>query len=284
MNVLTFDVEDWFHVLDNDATRSVDSWSQYPTRIHSMVDCILEILDTHNVCATFFCLGWIAERYPEVIYKIHASGHEIGSHSYAHQLAYDQSRTQFQHDLKRSVSLLEDIVGDKIRSYRAPGFSLTYSNRWVFDVLIENGIEVDCSIFPAERAHGGYKEFSNHGPVLVKTASGTIREMPINVYSILGRPVIFSGGGYFRLFPYFFIRHFAKQSSYLMTYLHPRDFDWRQPLVPGLGLKRRFKSYYGLRNTTKKLNRMLNEFDFTGLQQAVDSLDWQKVPIVEINI
>ncbi|MBN4062523.1 polysaccharide deacetylase family protein, partial [Bacteroidales bacterium AH-315-I05] len=152
MKVLTFDIEEWFHILDEPSTKTEKQWENYESRIHLNVDRILELLETKKQKATFFCLGWIAKKYPEVIRKIDDMGYEIATHSNLHQLVYEQTREEFKTDLENSIKLIEDITGKKIRVYRAPGFSIKEENKWAFEVLIENGIEVDCSIFPAERS------------------------------------------------------------------------------------------------------------------------------------
>jgi polysaccharide deacetylase family protein (PEP-CTERM system associated) len=276
MNILTFDIEDWFHILDNASTRDISDWTNYSSRCEPVVDRLLSILAERNLKATFFCLGWMAERHPQIIRRIHDLGHEIGTHSYAHQLAYEQTPDQFTQDFKRSLAALEDATGEKVRAYRAPGFSLTSANLWVFDELVMQGIEVDCSVFPAARAHGGFTGYDTDGPALIETRCGQLKEFPINVLEIFGLNLVFSGGGYFRLLPYSMIRVLARRSPYFMTYFHPRDFDADQPLVPGLNTIRRFKSYYGLSSAEGKLMRLLDDFEFIDLRTAVSRVDWDK--------
>jgi len=276
MNILTFDIEDWFHILDNASTRGISDWANYSTRFEPVVDRLLAIVEERNLKATFFCLGWMADRHAHVIRRIHSLGHEIGTHSYSHQLAYEQSPEQFTEDFKRSLAVLEDATGEKVRAYRAPGFSLTSDNSWVFEILVEHGIEVDCSVFPADRAHGGFAEFGAGGPTLVETSNGRIKEFPINVWELFGLKLVFSGGGYFRLLPYSVIHALTQRTPYLMTYFHPRDFDPDQPIIPGLNTIRRFKSYYGLGSSEDKLKRLLNDFDFIDLRTAVSLVDWSK--------
>ncbi|MGI9517347.1 MAG: DUF3473 domain-containing protein, partial [Pirellulaceae bacterium] len=196
---------------------------------------------------------------------------------------YEQHPAEFREDLKQSIESLEDTAGVKIRAYRAPGFSLTAENSWVFEELIAAGIEVDCSVFPAGRAHGGFTEFGEETPVLVKTSSGSLREFPINTYRCLGRPVIFSGGGYFRLLPTPMIHRFTRQSDYVMTYFHPRDFDADQPLIESLSLPRRFKSYVGLKRAQAKLEKLLDAFPFVSLGQAEQQVDWDNVAVVDMS-
>jgi hypothetical protein len=144
----------------------------------------------------------------------------------------------------------------------------------VFDILIENGIEVDSSIFPASREHGGFADFGMAEPVLVQCHGGVIKEFPISVWSVLGKSVVFAGGGYFRLFPYPLIKGLARRSQYLMTYFHPRDFDPDQPLIKELNLIRRFKSYHGLAQAEHKLRCFLDDFEFIDLQTADKIIDW----------
>jgi peptidoglycan-N-acetylglucosamine deacetylase len=283
MHILTFDIEDWFHILDHAATRGIADWANYPTRFEPVVDRILGILDERGLKATFFCLGWMAERHPQVIRRIHGLGHEIGSHSYAHQLAYEQTPEQFARDFERSLGVLADATGEQVRSYRAPGFSLTDKNRWVLDELAGHGIAVDCSVFPAARAHGGFAEFGACAPAVIETDAGPLKEFPINVWEALGLKLVFSGGGYFRLLPYPLIRALARRSPYLMTYFHPRDFDPDQPVVPGLNALRRFKSYYGLGGAEAKLKRFLDDFDFIDLRTAVARVDWDQARRIKLS-
>lgn len=276
MNILTFDVEDWFHILEHASTRDSEDWAQYASRFEPVLDRILALLSEHRLKATFFCLGWIAKKHPSAIRRIHAQGHEIGTHSYAHQLAYEQSPEGFVDDFKRALHVLEETVGEKVRAYRAPGFSLTPANPWVFEVLVEHGVDVDCSVFPAPRAHGGFPAFGSAEPVVIVTRSGEIKEFPINVGRFLGARFVFSGGGYFRLFPYSMIRSLMRRSHYVMTYFHPRDFDPGQPLVAGLSPLRVFKSYHGLGGAEAKLERLISDFEFIDLRTAVARTDWSQ--------
>jgi len=283
MNILTFDIEDWFHILDNPSTKSEKQWIQLECRIHQNLDRILYLLDKHNQKATFFCIGWVARTYPTIVKKIDNFGHEIGTHSDMHQLAYEFTKEEFRQDLERSIKSIEDVVGKKVRAYRAPGFSLMHQNQWVFEELIKNGIEIDCSVFPAKRAHGGFKEFGYAQPAYIEVGGSKIKEFPINLYPLFGKNIIFSGGGYFRLIPYPLIKHFMKKSKYVMTYLHPRDFDYAQPMIEGLSAFRRFKCYVGLSSALSKLDRLLNDFDFVDLKEADESIDWSKSKIIKLD-
>lgn len=164
--------------------------------------------------------------------------------------------------LKGASNLLRTIVGKKINACRAPGFSVIPGCEWFFDTLIDQGIEIDCSIFPAPRAHGGFPTFGCATPVVIEAATGTLKEFPINTYNLFGKNLIFPGGGYFRLLPLWLLKHLMSQSDYVMTYFHPRDFDPEQPMLKELPLFRKFKSYYGLKNAAGKLRVLLSAFDF----------------------
>lgn len=282
MRILTFDIEDWFHILDNSSTKTESDWKQYESRIHIGMDAIFNIMDSAKVSATFFVVGWIAEKYPEIVRKISERGHELGSHTHLHQLAYEQNRNTFYKDVEKSIKTLEDCAGKKVISFRAPGFSITNKNKWAFEILHELGISRDCSVFPAGRAHGGLPQYKVSEPSIVKYNGVTLKEFPVNTHKIMGRPFIFSGGGYFRLFPYRNIKSWTEQSNYVMTYFHPRDFDYQQPLIPGLSPYRRFKSYVGLKQCKPKLERWLSDFEFMDLQTATSLIKWDAAEIVEI--
>jgi polysaccharide deacetylase family protein (PEP-CTERM system associated) len=282
MKILTFDIEEWFHILDNKKTKSVKEWNKFDSRIHLGMDLIYDVLQKTKKSATFFVVGWMAEKYPNIIREISERGYEIGSHTHLHQLAYDQDRTTFFNDVEKSIKTLEDCTGKKVTSFRAPGFSITKNNKWAFEVLHELGITKDSSVFPAGRSHGGLPSYARSEPSILKYNGIQLKEFPINTHTILGKPFIFSGGGYFRLLPYELIKSFTKKSDYVMSYFHPRDFDYEQPLVPGLSLPRRFKSYVGLKKCKPKLERWLNDFDFIDIQQANKKVNWAKTPIVNL--
>lgn len=282
MNILTFDIEEWFHLLDNESTRTINEWSNYEIRIHENMERIFSILDKNNQKATFFCLGWMAETYPEIIKEIVARGYEIGTHTNMHQLIYEQTPREFTKDLERSVKTLEDLTGQKVKYFRAPGFSITESNKWAFERMAAQGIEVDSSVFPAPRAHGGLPSYKQPVPSILKYNGIELKELPINYTSILGKSIIFSGGGYFRLFPYSLIKHWTQQSDYVMSYLHPRDFDAEQPVIKELSYPRKIKSYVGLKGATAKLEKWITDFEFVDVGTAIKNIDWENAPIVEL--
>lgn len=282
MNILSFDIEEWFHILDNNKTRSISDWNNFDSRIRIGMDLIYEILDGTEKSATFFVVGWLAKKYPEIIREISNRGFEIGSHTHLHQLVYDQDRRTFYKDVEKSIKTIEDCTGKKVTSFRAPGFSITKNCKWAFEVIHELGITKDSSVFPAGRSHGGFPSYNLAIPSIIEYNGIKLKEFPINTHTIFGKPFIFSGGGYFRLMPYQTIENWTRQSNYVMTYFHPRDFDSEQPIVPGLSLPRRFKSYVGIDNCKSKLEHWLNDFDFIDLNKAEQSINWQQVPVIKL--
>lgn len=282
MNILTFDIEDWFHLLDNKSTKTINEWGKYEIRINSNMEHILSLLEKHNKKATFFCLGWIAEKYPEVIRQVVDCGYELGSHSRMHQLVYEQTPYEFKKDIEHSIKTIEDISGKKVKYYRAPGFSIKEDNKWALKILTELGIEVDSSIFPLTRGHGGFPSFPSAVPSIIQHDDIKLKEFPINYSTFCGHSFTFSGGGYFRFYPYQFIKHFTKKSDYVMSYFHPRDFDFNQPMIKELPLFRKFKSYVGLKGSSNKLEQWLIDFEFIDIETAVKSINWNEVPTVKI--
>ncbi len=281
MNILTFDIEEWYHILDNSSTKNESDWINYEERIYRNMDKIFLFLNKFNLKATFFVVGWIAEKYPDIIKKIDNCGYEIGSHTHMHQLMYEQNKYQVQQDLKKSINIIEDIISKKVRYFRAPGFSITEENKWVFEILATNGITHDCSVFPMSRAHGGFPSFKKSIPSIINYQGFELKEFPINTYSFFGKSLIFSGGGYFRFFPYFLTKKLTKKSDYIMTYFHPRDFDPDQPVIPELSFFRKFKSYVGLSSTMLKLEKWVSDFNFVDLKNADTQINWSEVPVVK---
>lgn len=282
MKILTVDLEDWFHLLDIPSVANASDWGRFPSRIHQNVDRLLALFSKHQVKATFFCLGWVAQEYPDIIRSIASLGHDIGSHSNRHTLIYQQSREEFREDTLRSIASLEELVGSKVVSYRAPGFSITSESLWAYDILIENGITCDSSIFPANRGHGGLPGFEYSTPMQLSVGGHKIKEFPMSVMSIAGRKLAFSGGGYFRLLPWPILAEFFDRSNYVMTYFHPRDIDPEQPVID-MSAVRRFKSYVGLASCFDKLDKMLARHRFVDMATATTMLDWDAAPVLELN-
>lgn len=283
MNILTFDVEEWFHLLDNSSTRSEEQWKSYEVRIHENMDRIFRILEDTNTKATFFIIGWIAKTYPEVVKKI-AEKYEIGSHTMSHQLVWQQTPEVFRQDVEYSVKYLQDMIGKPIKYFRAPGFSIRESEPWAFETLHDLGIKIDCSVFPAHHAHGGFPGYGKAEPAIIDVNGKRIKEFPISCREMGGRHIIYQGGGYFRLFPYKLIKKWAKQDKdYLLSYIHPRDLDAGQPMVPGLPLARKFKSYVGLHGAERKLRQFLKDFPFTDVATADAAFDWTDSRIIKLD-
>ena len=282
MNILTFDVEEWFHLLDNSSTKSPSQWVNYEVRIHENMDRIFRILEDTNTKATFFVIGWIARTYPDVVKRI-AEKYEIGSHTDKHQLVWQQTPEEFRQDADKSIKRLQDITGKEVKYFRAPGFSIRPSESWAFEILHDLGIEIDCSVFPGHHAHGGFPSYGKVEPAIIDVHGKLLKEFPISCREIGGSHIVYQGGGYFRLFPYTLIKKWAKQDKhYLLSYIHPRDLDAGQPMVPGLPLSRKFKSYVGLSGAEKKLRQFLTDFKFTDIGTADKQVEWEKARIINL--
>lgn len=279
VNILTIDLEEWFQFFDD--VYSNGKFKNYEVRIYENVERIFRLLEENDLRATFFVVGWIAKEYPDLVRRI-AEKYEIGSHTDMHQLVYEQGEKMFREDVSSSIKLLEDISGKKVRCFRAPGFSITENEKWAFEVLAENGIEFDSSVFPSPRSHGGFPSYKSPVPSIIKYNGISLKELPINYSTFLSKHIIFSGGGYFRLFPYFMIKHWTKNSDYVMSYLHPRDFDSSQPMISELSPLRKFKSYVGLKGAEKKFEKWVRDFEFVDINEADKLIDWSKVPVIEL--
>ncbi len=282
MNILTFDIEEWFHLLDIPSLEDLTTWVNYEPRIEQNLDRILDFLVNNELSATFFCLGWVGKKYPKLVKKIDKLGFEIGSHSTNHTLSYTLTPDEFEKDITDSVKILSDITGKKVKYFRAPGFSITNRNLWAFEILYDIGIEIDCSVFPTKRAHGGLPVNFYPEPSLVEYNGKIIKELPISVNSFFNFDFVFSGGGYFRLIPYYLLKRWSQDSNYIMAYFHPRDFDPSQPILKNLSLLRKFKSYYGLKRSFKKFNKWTNDFSFIDVKEANEKISWDSVKIVKI--
>jgi peptidoglycan-N-acetylglucosamine deacetylase len=281
MNILTFDIEEWFHIQFDEVSKYHKTES-FEKRLPRILHQILDKLDQINTKATFLCLGWVGEVYPELIREIHKRGHEIGSHTNDHKLVHTQSPAEFRKDLKQSIATLSNLTGSPIKTFRAPAFSITDECEWAYEVLIEEGIEIDLSLFPSKRDFGGNAGHLITGPQIFKTKSGSLKELPINFSNFMGQKLIFSGGGYFRLTPYWLTSQFMKSSNYTMCYFHARDFDPKQPVLDGLSLTRKFKSYYGLKSAWGKFENLTNDFKFLNVKQASELINWDSVPHINI--
>jgi polysaccharide deacetylase family protein (PEP-CTERM system associated) len=264
-NLFSIDVEDWFHILDIPSTPPPETWDRLPSRVKTYFHRLLDLLDERRIKATCFFLGWTAEKYKSLIHEAVRRGHEIASHGLCHQLVYEMQSIRFLEDIVEAKQRLEDVSGQAIRGYRAPGFSLTQNTPFFFDRLIEGGYEYDSSVFPCSREHGGIR-YNCYFPHTIRAPHGQIREFPISTAMFLGQRHCFSGGGYFRFFPYAWIsakmRDTNRQDAPAVFYIHPRDIDKDQPRLP-MNWRRRFMSYYGLQRAETKLKQLLRDFEFT---------------------
>lgn len=281
MRILSIDLEDWFHILDHPETAGAEQWKNFPARLEANTERLLKILASKNQKATWFCLGWIADHYPELIRRI-AENHEIAAHSDQHQLVYTQNRQSFRIDTIAVKHKLEDIIGKEVSIYRAAGFSITPSCSWAFEELLDCGFRTDCSVFPFARNHGGFPGFPSTGPCRLMINGKYLQEFPMSSGKIFGKHIVYSGGGYFRLFPYRWIRSMMKEQSYVMTYFHPRDFDPEQPVLKSLSFKRKWMSYTGLKTAQHKLERLLDDFSFTDIGTAVQETNWEERPVLQL--
>jgi polysaccharide deacetylase family protein (PEP-CTERM system associated) len=272
LNALTIDVEDYYHVSGFERIVSRAQWDSFESRIEESTRRLLEILDRAGVRATFFILGWVAERHPQLVRAIDESGHEIGCHSYWHRLIYEQTPDEFRDDLRRGRSVLEDIVGRPVRAYRAPSFSVTNDSVWALDILAEEGFVFDSSIYPTHHDRYGLAGTPLE-PHRIERATGTIWEFPPPVWRVCGYPLAVGGGGYFRLYPYALTRHGLNSINAagrpFAFYLHPWEIDPEQPrLKPGWG--RAFRHYVNLHRTEPRLVRLLQDFAFGTLSEALE--------------
>lgn len=281
LHILSIDFEDWFHILDHAPIASAQDWEKFEPRIEANANRLLEILKENDQKATWFCLGWMARKHPQLIRKI-SETHHIACHSDLHELVYTQNAKSFKEDTKRAKQELENLCGKEVDVYRAAGFSVTPQSPWFFEALLECGFKMDCSVFPAGRSHGGYPSFGSKLPCRISVNGAYLKEFPMNTSRILGREMVFSGGGYFRLLPYSIIQRCFSESEYVMTYFHPRDFDPGQEIIKSLPLKRKFMSYVGLKSSEKKLRRLLKDYNFVDLSAADLLVDWKESPIIEI--
>ena len=279
MNVLTFDVEDWFHLLNCPSTDYESGWDKFEPRIYENVERILFSLSENNLKATFFCLGWICKKYPQLIKQIHQQGHDIGTHSNQHNLIKNQSAEEFEIDLHRSIDLLEDCIGEKVVSYRAPGFSFTKQTPYIIESLLKNGIEIDCSISSAKMAHGGGHALQITDPSLIEYRGMRLKEFPLGYFNFLGMDIAYSGGGYFRFFPYILLKYLFRKNKYNIIYFHPRDFDDNQPRIKELDPLTHFRAYHGLDKAFGKFNKLVKDFKLVSLSEAEARINWQQAAV-----
>jgi polysaccharide deacetylase family protein (PEP-CTERM system associated) len=280
VNAMTVDVEDYFHVSAFDGVVRRDRWDAYERRVTANTMRLLAAFDQAGVRATFFVLGWVAEREPSLVRAIVAEGHELASHGYAHRLIYEQERAAFREDVRHAKAVLEQIGGVAVRGYRAPSFSITPRSRWALEILIEEGYAYDASIFPIRHDRYGMPGAPRH-PYVERAGGRSIAEAPATTVAFGPMTLPAAGGGYFRLFPYAFtrwaIRRVNEQDQVpAIFYLHPWEVDPSQPRI-NAGRISRFRHYTNIRRTEPRLRRLLNDFAFAPLGDVLEGL--QLLPV-----
>ena len=271
VNALTVDVEDYFQVSAMAPHIARNTWDSQPCRVERNVQRLLALFSQHQARATFFTLGWIAERYPQLVREIVAGGHELASHGYGHLRASEQSRDDFTQDVQRAKALLEDIGGKAVLGYRAPSFSIGHTNPWAFDVLLEAGYQYSSSVYPVQHDHYGMPD----APRFPYAARPGLIEIPITTTRVMGRNLPAGGGGYFRLAPYKLSRWALRRVNTIdqrpaIFYMHPWEIDPDQPRVAGTDMKTRFRHYVNLSKTESRLGRLLHDFEWGRVDEVFD--------------
>lgn len=261
VNALTIDVEDYFQVSALEPHFPRSQWDRVPCRVERNVERILEMLDERGVQATFFTLGWVAERYPQLIRRVAAAGHEVASHGFAHERASALTPARFLDDIRRAKAALEDLSGHAVIGYRAPSFSIGAGNPWAHDCIAEAGYAYSSSVYPVRHDHYGMPD----APRFPYRLANGLLEVPVTTMRWLGRNWPAGGGGYFRLLPYAVSRWQIARVNRddgrpAIFYFHPWELDPDQPRVAGVGARTRFRHYVNLGRTERRLRRLLRDF------------------------
>lgn len=275
-NAFSIDVEDYFQVAALAPSIDRSSWSSREYRAEANTDRALELLARHEVKATFFVLGWIAEKSPGLVRRIVAAGHEVASHGQSHRDVYSQSPAEFAEETRRSKETLETISGQAVLGYRAASFSITSRSLWALDTLIELGFQYDSSVFPIVHDRYGIPGAEPHPGRLTAPSGGSIVEFPMSTASWLGRRWPVSGGGYFRILPYWLTTRGMRQVNQdqhqpFVFYMHPWEMDPEQPRVK-VGLRSRLRHYTNLQLFEQRLDRLLGEFRFTTMREVLTTV------------
>jgi len=276
-NALTVDVEDYFHVSAFSQSVSRQDWDKYPCRVEQNTTALLEIFSKADVRATFFVLGWVAERFPKLVSTIDKAGHEIACHGFSHELVYKQTPKRFREETIRAKGILENIIQKPVDGYRAASYSITQQSLWALDILAESGFRYDSSIFPVHHDRYGIPG-AKREPHILKTPDGhSLIEFPLSTYTFGSYRLPVAGGGYFRLFPYWFTSHalstINKQDGLpFIFYLHPWEIDPNQPRIKA-GLLSRFRHYQNLKRCQSRLEKLIREFSFGTVQQSLSQIN-----------
>ncbi len=268
---LSFDVEEHFQVSAFDSPTRRKHWTSYESRVEKNTGKLLDLLAHRNIRATFFILGWVAERYPQLVKQISLAGHEVASHGYSHRLIAEQTPPTFRQDIRKTKVILENLLSRNIWGYRAPSFSITNKTKWAVEILVEEGYIYDSSIFPTFHDRYGMPTASPYVNQ-IETQAGQIWEVPPSVAKIFGFPVPCAGGGYFRLYPYFLsrrlLRKIVREGVPLVMYLHPWEFDPDQPRMDGPAISRA-RHYLNLDKTEERLVNLLTDFEFGPICESI---------------
>jgi polysaccharide deacetylase family protein (PEP-CTERM system associated) len=283
-HIFTVDVEEYFQVSAFDASVSRGDWLALPSRIAGNVDILLDVLGRHDTSATFFTLGWIADKHPDVIRKIADAGHEIASHGWWHRRVTTLTPGEFRSEVRSSKAALEDVIGQPVLGFRAPNFSIVPGSEWAFDVLLEEGYRYDSSLFPVRRPGYGYPRAPSD-PHFIRRTAGDLLEIPLATVAWRGVRLPAAGGGYLRHLPYAFTRKAFEQYGIRGAsgtfYIHTWEFDQDQPRMAVSWLTK-LRHYRGLGVTFSRLERLLSEFRFTSVSRRtnLDSKNWKPESIV----
>ncbi|MDY0011733.1 MAG: DUF3473 domain-containing protein [Rhodocyclaceae bacterium] len=261
VNALTVDVEDYFQVSALAPHFPPDGWGGVPCRVEANVARLLDLFARHDAHATFFTLGWVAERYPQLVRRIAAAGHEVASHGHGHQRASDQTPEAFLADIRLAKAILEDVLGQEVAGYRAPSFSIGKTNPWAHDCIAEAGYRYSSSVYPVKHDHYGVPD----APRFPYRLANGLLEIPITTARLAGRNFPAGGGGYFRFLPYAVSRWQIERVNRVdrrpaIFYFHPWEVDPEQPRVQGASAKTRFRHYVNLHRTEARLARLLQDF------------------------
>jgi len=281
-NALTVDVEDYFHVSAFADTIAREDWDRHECRVEANTRRLLDLFERHRTLATFFVLGWVAERYPALVREIAARGHEVACHGYSHRLVYEQTPDEFRAETLRAKATLEDQVQCPVLGYRAASYSITRDSLWALDILAEAGFGYDSSIFPVHHDRYGIPDAPTTPYCMTTANGGQLVEFPLSTYRLLGYRLPMAGGGYFRLYPYAFtrmaLRAINRAGQPFIFYLHPWEVDPDQPRIAASRLSR-FRHYNNLDRCEQRLDRLLGAFSFTTARSVLEGLEaWGKTP------
>lgn len=273
-HALSIDLEEFFQIHALSDVIAPESWETFSSSVEENTYKTLAVLDSRGVVGTFFCLGWVARRHPDLIRHIHSLGHEIACHGYSHQVIYNQDRQSFRQDVEKAKKVLEDIIGDKVIGYRAPTYSITKKTLWAFDILEELGFQYDSSIFPIYHDNYGIPD----APRLPHKLEGrSLTEFPISTMKVGICNLPISGGGYFRLLPYSLTKMglsvLERRNEPFIFYIHPWELNPHIPRIPGMSPLSRFRTYIGISHAHKRFARLISDFTFTTVRQVLQDRD-----------